>query len=289
MRAVHEFLHSRKVAKYVFLIPGLIFFVFIIIVPFFSGVHVSFTNWNGLSLDPKFIGFTNYVNAFHDKRMLIPMRNTVVFGILGTIGNLIVALGTALLVNHKLGKLTTVTRTTAFTPICFSAILTAFVWSFLYREAFPAIFGGKNLLGNAKVVIPAIIVMSLWNGCGINMLIYLSGLKGIPTDFYEAAEIDGVNAWQKFRHITIPLLMPSFTVCVTLSLTGYLREFAMTLAATGGGPGQASKTMSIYIYEMLFKNQKAGYGQAIAILFCIVCIVVANLVSGFFRKREVEL
>ncbi len=289
MKAVHDFLHSRKVANYVFLIPGLCFFIFIIIYPFFSGIHVSFTNWNGLSLDPKFVGLTNYVNAFHDKRMLIPMRNTLVFGLLGTIGNVVVALGTALLVNHKLGKLTTITRTAVFTPICFSAILTAFVWGFLYREALPAMFGIKNPLGNAKVVIPMIIIMSLWNGCGINMLIYLSGLKGIPTDYYEAAEIDGVNAWQKFTKITIPLLMPSFTVCVTLSLTGYMREFAMTLAATGGGPGQASKTMSIYIFEMLFKNQKAGYGQAIAILFCIVLIVIANTVSGFFRKREVEL
>ena len=123
---------------------------------------------------------------------------------------------------------------------------------------------------------------------GHNMLIYYSGLKGIPTDLYDAAAVDGAGSIRTFFKVTLPLLMPSFSVCVTLSLTSWLREFGMTLAATNGGPAGASKTITIYIYENLYSYSKAGYGQALSLLFALFLIILGRTVSGFFRKREVE-
>ena len=121
------------------------------------------------------------------------------------------------------------------------------------------------------------------------MLIYLAGLKNIPQEFYDAAKVDGASSFKSFIHITLPLLTPSFTVCITLSITTWLREFATTLAATDGGPGGTSRTLAIYIFENLFDYNKAGYGQAVAILFSLFCIVLGISVSNFFRKREIEL
>ena len=121
------------------------------------------------------------------------------------------------------------------------------------------------------------------------MLIYLAGLKNIPLDLYEAATMDGAGAGQKFRNITLPLLTPSFTVCVTLTLTSWLREFAMTLSSTGGGPVGSSRTISIYIFENLYKYNKAGYGQAVSLVFVVFLIVLGSTVSSFFRRREVEI
>ena len=121
------------------------------------------------------------------------------------------------------------------------------------------------------------------------MLIYLSGLKNVPVDLYEAATVDGATGWQRFRKITLPMLMPSFNVCVTLTLTSWLREFGMTLSATQGGPGGASRTISIYIFENLYKFNKAGYGQAVSMLFVVFLVLIGTSVSSFFRKREVEL
>ncbi len=167
--------------------------------------------------------------------------------------------------------------------------LTSFIWKFIYKEAFSALFGIKSLLGSTTWAIPAIVLMGLWNSSGINMLIYLSGLKNIPTDLYEAAIMDGASAWQKFRNITLPLLTPSFTVCVTLSLTAWFREFGMTLSATGGGPAGSTRTLSIYIFENLYSYSKAGYGQAVALVFAVFLAVIGTAVSSFFRKREVEL
>ena len=121
------------------------------------------------------------------------------------------------------------------------------------------------------------------------MLIYLSGLKSIPTELYEVARIDGASRFSIFRKITLPLLTPSFTVCITMSITSWLREFAMAFSATQGGPGGASRTIAMYIFNNLYNYNKAGYGEAIALTFAVFLAIVGTMVSRFFRKREVEL
>ena len=253
------------------------------------GINIAFTDWNGIARDYNYVGLKNFFHTFQDMRLIKPVQNSLKFALFGTIGSNVVSLGLALLVNQKIKALGNLPRLVFFIPVCFSAILTAFIWGFIYKEVFSALFQANSFLGNSSTVVPAITCMGIWNTSGINMLIYLSGLKGVPKDLYEAALIDGANVFKRFRHITIPFLNSSFTVCFTLSLTAWLREFAMTLSATGGGPGGASRTISIYIFENLYQYNKAGYGQAVALLFALCLGVLANFVSTFFRKREIEL
>ena len=280
----------RKItAFYVFAIPGLCFFAFAVLIPLIMGINISFTDWNGISTDYNYVGFDNFITVFTDKRIRQPILNSLLFAVLGCAGNNILALSLALFVNQKIGKLGNVARVVFFIPVCFSQILTAFLWKFIYREVITQIFDINNPLETTTWVIPAIVVMGLWNTVGINMLIYLSGLKNVPVDLYEAATVDGATGWQRFRKITLPMLMPSFNVCVTLTLTSWLREFGMTLSATQGGPGGASRTISIYIFENLYKFNKAGYGQAVSMLFVVFLVLIGTSVSSFFRKREVEL
>ena len=280
---------ATKAAAYLFILPGFLFFCFSILIPFFMGINIAFTDWNGINPDYNYVGFQNFIGMFKDQRIAQPIRNSLVFALIGVVAGTCFSLGMALLANAQEGKKGKFVRTVFFIPVCFSAILTAFIWKFIYKEVFYNAFSIKSPLGNRDWVIPAIILMGLWNSSGINMLIYYSGLKKIPTDLYEAAMIDGASTMQKFRTITLPLLTPAFSVCVTLTLTSYLREFAMTLSATEGGPGGASRTLAIYVYENLFKFSKAGYGQAVALVFALFCIILGNLVSRFFRKREVEM
>ena len=280
---------ATKVAAYLFILPGFLFFCFSILIPFFMGIHIAFTDWNGINYDYNYVGFQNFIGMFSDQRIAQPIRNSLVFAAIGVVAGTCFSLGMALLANSQEGKAGKFVRTVFFIPVCFSAVLTAFIWKFIYKEVFFNVLGVKSPLGNPDWVIPAIILMGLWNSSGINMLIYYSGLKNIPTDLYEAAMIDGASTLQKFRTITLPLLTPAFSVCITLTLTSYLREFAMTLSATEGGPGGASRTLAIYVYENLYKFSKAGYGQAVALVFALFCIILGNTVSRFFRKREVEL
>ena len=290
-----NYMRRRSAMGYVFLLPGFLFFCFAILIPFVMGFHISFTDWNGIAKEYNYVGLANFVTMTRDSRIIKPLTNSLKFALLGTVGNNVVALSTALLVNSQplsrsfRGAFSRVARTVFFIPVCFSAILTAFVWSYIYSKVFPGLFGIKSLLGQKNTVIPAIVLMALWNSQGINMLIYYSGLKNIPQEVYEAAIVDGASPWYKFVHVTLPLLTPSFTVCVTLSLTGWLREFATTLAATGGGPSNYSQTMAIYIYNNLFSYSKAGYGQAVAIAFAIGLIIIGQSVSAFFRCREVQM
>lgn len=280
---------KSKWTKYVFALPGFCFFAFAMLIPFIMGVNIAFTDWNGVTLDYNYIGLNNFISIFQDARIRGPFLNTLEFALIGTVAGNVVSLYLAMLINSRLGRLNTVARILFFIPVCFSAVLTAYLWKFIYREFITDIFHAKNLLGNPGTVIPAIVAIGVWNNAGINMLIYLSGLKNIPTDLYEAARADGANAFQQFTRITLPLLMPAFSVCVTLTLTSWLKEFATTLSATSGGPGGASRTISIYIYENLYKYYKAGYGQAVSLLFSVCLIVIGLAVSSFFRKREVEL
>ncbi len=279
---------TKLITGYVFLIPGFCFFAFAILIPFVMGVDIAFTDWNGITETYNYIGLQNFIDIIHDQRVRQPFINTLIFAVLGTVGNTVVSLGLALLVNKKKYFLTTLGKMMFFVPVCFSAVLTSFLWKFIYREVFRELLGIKNVLGMPKLVIPAIVLMGLWNTCGINMLVYLAGLKSIPQDLYEAAVIDGAGSCGLFRYVTVPMLMPSFTVCVTIALTTWFKEFAMVMCATNGGPSGASRTVSLYIYENLYKYSKAGYGQAISLLFVIMMIIAGNLVSGFFRSREIE-
>ena len=281
--------NSRTFAAYAFLIPGLVFFVFSTVVPFFSGIHIAFTDWNGVAKDYSYVGIANFIQMFHDSRLGQPVVNSLLFAGFGVTGNVVVALGTALLVNAVGNKLSKIARTIFFIPVCFSAILSSFIWKFIYKEVFFQLFGIRSLLGMTETVIPAIVLIGLWNNCGVNMLIYLSGLKSIPTELYEVARIDGASRFSIFRKITLPLLTPSFTVCITMSITSWLREFAMAFSATQGGPGGASRTIAMYIFNNLYNYNKAGYGEAIALTFAVFLAIVGTMVSRFFRKREVEL
>ena len=251
-----KFFNKKKTAMYIFLLPGFLAFCFSVVVPFFMGVNIAFTDWNGISPDYNWVGIKNFTNFIKDPRALQPILTSMKFAVLGTIGSNVASLGLAMIANHNCGKFGNVVKLLFFIPVCFSSILTAFVWGFIYKEVFSQI--------------------------------YLSGLKSVPADLYEAATMDGASAWDKFKNITLPFLNSAFTVCCTLSLTSWLREFAMTLSATGGGPGGSSRTISIYIYENLYSYNKAGYGQAVALIFAVFLIFIGNVVSGFFRRREVE-
>ena len=138
-------------------------------------------------------------------------------------------------------------------------------------------------------VLLAIVVIGLWNSAGINVLIYTAALRNIPHELLEAAAIDGAGRWRMFRTIILPMISSSFTICITLTFTGLLKEFGTVMAATGGGPAMASSTICMYIYNCLFSYNRAGYGQAVAISFMAVLVLIGTVLTNFFRKREVEL
>lgn len=270
-----------------FVLPSLILFTFVVIIPFVMGVNIAFTNWDGISTTYDYTGLKNFRLIFQDSGLLRPIRNTLYFAVCYTLSNNVLALTLAVLLNRWIAGRNAL-KVVFFVPMALSAVLSAFVWSFIYKDLLKELFGMKSLLGSPNTVIPGIIILALWNTIGSNLIIYMAGLTNIPEMYMEASEIDGASRWQQFRHVTLPMLAPAFTICVTLTFTSSLREFANVMSATGGGPAGYSETISIYIYKNLFSFQKAGYGQAVALLFMLILVVIGSSMSLIFRKREVE-
>lgn len=273
---------------FAFLVPSLILFIFTMVYPFLSGVHLAFTDWDGISRTYNYVGLKNFINLFRDKSILGSIKNTLIFAILYTSLNNVLALTLAVFLSKKIrGK--NVLKTIFFVPMALSQVLAAFVWSFIDKNIVADALNTNSLLGSPKTVIIGIVIIALWNQVGSNLMIYIAGIANISKDYYEAAEIDGAGEWQTFRYIMVPMLGPSFTMCVVLTLTTALREFGTVMAATGGGPAKSSQTVAIFIYQNLFTYQKAGYGQAVGIVFMIILVVLGTTLNRFFRNREVEV
>lgn len=276
-------------AKYVFIIPSLAIFLVALGIPFCLGINIAFTDWDGLSKTYSYNGISNFVRMFKDQRMLSALKNTFLYAVMGVVLNNVLTLSLAVLFNELDRKWGNICRLIVFIPSCLSSVLSAFVWKFIYHFVWKMLTGMDSPLGSTTWVLPAIVLIGLWNTSGINVLIYTAALRNVPREYMEAAAIDGAGRWKVFRKIVLPMISSSFTVCVTLTFTGLLKEFGTVMSATGGGPAMASTTICMYIYNCLFSYNRAGYGQAVAIVFMIMLVLIGTVLTSFFRKREVEL
>ena len=278
---------KSKLINFSFLLPVLFFFGFSVIIPFFSGLHIALTDWNGVSKELNYVGFKNFINIFSNKDILQPVQNTICYTLIATIAGNIISLLLALAINRKfIGR--TFARTAFFLPTAISVVLAVFIWGYIFRDVFRNLFGLNSLLGQKSTVILGIAIIHMWIDVGINMLVYLSSLTTVPKELYESADLDGATRIQQFFRVTLPMIVPAFTTCITLSLTYWLREFATPYAATQGGPAGASETIGIYIYNHLMSYNKAGYGQAISVVFTIALVLIGGGLSRALRRLEVE-
>ncbi|WP_138750817.1 carbohydrate ABC transporter permease [Paenibacillus sinopodophylli] len=279
---------KKSLSNSTFLIPTLLFFFFAVMYPFFSGFNIAFTNWDGISPKGEFIGLNNFINIFHDPDIIRPIRISVEYALLNTFFINLVALILALgVTNAYRGR--TIHRMIFFMPTALSSVLAIFIWNYIYGEVLPEIFGISNPIASMSTVIPAATLITVWGGCGVAMVIYIAALSSVPTEMYESAKVDGANAMHRLFKITLPLIMASFTINITINFTSSLSSTGLFLVATGGGPAGSSESMGLYIYNNLFIYNRAGYGQALAYLFLLIVVISGVVLSTIFRKREVEM
>ncbi len=274
--------------KFTFLIPALALFIFVIAIPFIQGIGISMTNWDGIGKDYDFVGFKNLLLLFKDEAAITPIKNTLLYTVLVVVLVNAIGLMLAIGLNQKF-RGANLLRSAIFSPMVTSLVLAAFVWTYLYLDVFPLLFGIKGLLGSVDTVMYGIIFICVWRDSGLAMVIYYAGLQSIPEELDEAARIDGANIFQKFKTITFPMLAPAFTTCITLWLGWCLKVFDYPMAATSGGPGDASTTFAIYVYNYMFPFNKAGYGQMAALVMMACVILISSVTTSFLRRREVEL
>ncbi len=278
----------KRTINIVFLMPALIWFLIVVVIPFFSGIPYSFTNWNGVTKDYDFVGLKNYVTLFGATDFWNAIWNTFTYTFFYVILANIAGLMIALLI-HRSSKFNNVCRTIVFMPYVVSMLAAAFVWRSIFNDIYSPMFGVPSPLGQTDQAMTGIIIIAIWRTAGYTMLIYIAALQGVPAEYYEAATVEGAGFFQKFRKITVPMIMPAFAVNVSLLMAWGLKVFDTIMGTTGGGPGKATETMSIYVYRNIFSYLKAGFGQAAAVVMTVILLVLTSTVSRFFRKQEVEL
>ncbi len=270
-----------------FLLPALIMFSFIVIIPMLSGIRYTFTDWDGMSKVINFVGLKNYRTVLTDPDLLVPIRNTAFFTIVTVIVINVLGLAVAMMVVREFRGVNVI-KSIVFIPLVVSLVLVSQMWMYVYSDFF-SLFGITSPLVQKKYAMLGLAIMSIWREVGLAMMIYLAALKGVPQEMYEVALIDGAGFWQRFKNVTIPFIAPAFTYCIPLWLAAGLREYEYTSIATSGGPQHATESMAYYIYQYLFPFNKVGYGQTVAVIYLVFCIILSNVVTRMLRKREIEL
>lgn len=274
---------QEEVWGYLFIAPQFIGLIIFILAPVIASLYISFTQWDFMGF-PKWVGLENYKMILSDPLTIKVFKNTVFF-IMGNIPlTLLFSLIVALALNRKM-KGVILYRTLYFMPTISSSVAVSLLWLWLYNPDMGLIntilaylgIKGPGWLSSTSWAMPAIIIMTVWQGIGYNMVIILAGLKGIPEVYYEAAIIDGANAWSRFWRITLPMLSPTIFFIVTMGLINGFQMFNEAYMMTRGGPADATNVVVLYIYQLAFQFYKMGPAAVVSWLLFIIILSVTLL------------
>lgn len=271
-----------------FVLPTLAAFIIGFIVPFGQGLYLSFCKFTTVS-NAKWTGFSNYLAAFKDPTFAHSFWFTIAFAVVNTLLINIIAFGVALVLTRGI-KGTNFFRTVFFMPNLIGGIVLGYIWQILIN-CLLSILGKPLLALNVTAGYWGMIVLTLWQQIGYMMIIYIAGLQNVSGDLVEAAMIDGATSWQILWRIKLPMVMPSITICLFLSITNSFKLFDQNLALTAGQPNHASEMMALNIYNTFYGRsgpQWKGIGQAKAVIFFVIVVAISLIQLKLTRSKEVQ-
>ena len=279
-----------------FTLPAVVMVLIAIYIPFVMSSYYSLTEWNGISRNPIFIGLANFKTIFSSgspefvNALLFTFRYAALFIIFSNV--LALALAVALTKKFRLANFL---RGMFFLPYIMSMTIVGFIWKFIFTQGFEKLYEltgwrvwNLSWLGDGRLAFWSLVIVGTWQSLGFYIVLYIAGLQAIPKEVLEAASIDGATGSQRFFRVTLPLLGPSITTCMFMSLTNSLKVFDIILALTKGGPGGATYSATLDIYREAFQNNNYGLGSAKAIVFFVIVLVLTQVVLKIFESREVQ-
>ena len=281
---------EKAIKRYspVFVLPTLLAFMIGFIIPFIQGLYLSFCQFTTVN-NATFTGLSNYQSALADSSFLSSFKFTVMFAVASIVLINVIAFALALLLTRQL-KGTNVFRTIFFMPNLIGGIVLGYIWQILIN-CILSIVGQPLLALNSSAGYWGLIILMCWQQIGYMMIIYIAGLQNVSDDLIEAAAIDGASPWETLWKVKLPMVMPSITICVFLTLTNSLKLFDQNLALTGGDPNHMTEMMALNIYQTFYARAGAqwkGLGQSKAVLFCLLVIVISMIQLKATRSKEVQ-
>lgn len=269
----------------IFVLPTLAAFTIVFAVPFILGLGLSFTEFTTV-LDAKWVAFENYIRAFSNRDFLNALWFTVRFAVVSVITINVISFALASLLTKGL-KGTNLFRTVFFMPNLIGGIVLGYIWQLIINGILQNI--GVTITYDAKYGFWGLVFMMNWQLIGYMMIIYIAGIQNIPTDLQDASKVDGASRLQTLRHVTLPLVMPSVTICLFLTITNSFKLFDQNLALTAGAPSKQTAMLALDIYNTFYgKIGWEGVGQAKAVIFFIIVAAISFAQLIFTRKKEVE-
>lgn len=290
--------YETKYYSFKFALPAIILFSIFFIIPNVASFFLGFTDWSLFYFDDiRFNGIDNFVRLFREDNFWLCVRNTFYFAIVTVIGKNVLGFLLALLI-QKSSKYNNFLRAAIFLPMTISALVVAIIFQSIYNPTNGLLNGFLGTMGldilkqdwlfDVKFSMNSICAMEIWQQTGFCMCIYLAGLQSIPTDYFEASKIDGATKRQQTVFITVPLILQSITVNLMLSIISGIKVFAQVYGTTNGGPADQTQVLSTFLYKS-FGNGYLGYSSAVGLFTTVLIIILTFGVTGFLRKREVEM
>lgn len=281
--------HKQRYVSYLFVAPSLVFLLVFIVYPIFAALYFSFTKYTLLEA-PRWIGIDAYVDLASDARFLKAIGNTFLFALMTVPVGTALALLLALAIDRPL-RLITFFRTAYYLPVVTSFVAVSYIWLWLYEPQFGVFNDLFEMVGlprlhwlrDPSTALLSIAILSIWKNVGYNMVIYLAGLQGIPEHLYEAARVDGANAWQRFWKITLPLLSPTTFFVFIVYFIGALQMFVQSWILTQGGPLDSTMTVVYLVYSNGFEYLKMGYAAAMSMILFVIIAAITYVNTRIIR------
>ena len=278
-----------------FTMPAFLAVLAFVELPFIMSFGYSFTNWNGLDKVPQFVGLANYkALLLSDPDFLAAFGFTLLFTVIMVAATNAVALFLAVVLDGDVrGK--NALRAAFFVPNIISLIVIGYVWRFIFSKGFDSLYAATHLavfrlswLGDPRLSFASVVFVSVWQAIGFYMVVYIAGLQTVPRDLMEAAVIDGAGRGARFFRITLPMILPSITICLFYSISNSLKTFDVIFSLTFGGPGSSTSSIALDIYKTAFGENRFGYGAAKSVALFVLILVVTVAQLSILKRREVE-
>lgn len=289
-RAVRQF---REFCCYT--APAVILITVFVTIPFIMCIYNSFRKWNGISKATKFIGLKNYRKLFsNDPTFLHALGFTFLYAAcVVVIINIIALLIAVLLESNIKGK--GFFRAAFYIPNIISLVVIGFIWKFICIRVFDQLavitsnpFWQQSWLGDPTLSVITTVFVTVWQGLGFYLIIYIAGLQSVPDDIIEASRIDGAGSFRRFFSVTLPMIMPSISFCMFYSVANSMKMFELIFSLTGGGPGIATTPIALDIYNTAFNNNNFGYGSAKSVVLFVIVCTISVIQVRFFKSKEIE-
>ncbi len=278
----------------IFALPGIFAFTAVVIIPFLYGLYLTFTDWNGISSNTNIIGFSNYVDVFKDTEFWKALLLTLKYVVCSVVLVNVVAFFLGYVLTSKM-KGIGFFRTGFFTPNLIGGVVLGFIWQFIFSRVLVSIgsstgidFLSSSFLADPTKAFWAMVIVTVWQTSGYMMLIYIAGFTGISADVMEAASIDGATGFQKLKNVTVPLMMPSFVICIFLTLSRCFMVYDLNLSLTGGEPYGSTIMAAMHVYNKAFTSKQYGVGQAEALILFLMVAIVSGIQIYLGKRKEVE-